>query len=121
MSWAAEKERWQVQGRRVRMARSGAGLTQGELADEIGKRRPRTFTREVVSRIEKGERDAEIGVLAAIAEITGQPLIWLIGADELIPVGVSVNPGELKRRAAIALLDPKRRVLADSTVLPAAA
>ncbi len=83
-------------GRRVRMARAGAGMTQMQLAQECG-RRGHQVNRDTIYRIETGQRDVEVGLLGLIAEITGQPLSWLtaepaLGSDRVIPGYLNCDP-----------------------------
>ena len=120
MQETSERDRWTTQGRRVRMARSGTDMNQTELARAVSDVWTRAISRDFIRRIEIGERDAEMGVLWAIAQITDQPLFWLTGIDDPSVLD-SVNPGELKRFAVNLLLDPRHRVLAGSNLSAVAA
>lgn len=90
-------ERTRERGRRVRMARVGAGLTQEELA------RACRVNRDTIYRAETGQRDLELGLLVLIAEVTGQPLSWLTAEPSL--AGDRVIPGYLKDFDVVGLVD----------------
>ena len=66
-----------VVAKRIKMARCGADLSRGELADAISARIGKTISDELVRRIEVAERDVELGILTAIAAITGESIDWL--------------------------------------------
>lgn len=72
-----------LQARRIRMARAGAQLSLESLADliagETGGWRP---SRELLSNIEAGERDAESQLLRAISAATGESLSFLNGESD---------------------------------------
>jgi transcriptional regulator with XRE-family HTH domain len=80
-----EAARRKEQGRRVKMARAKADLSQTELAEkisaEIGKEVSHTF----ISRIEKGKRDVEFGILLVIAKTCDVSVDFLLARSD--------NPG----------------------------
>jgi len=60
-------------GRRIREARKLAGLSQGQLATQLGLHRPS------VSEIEAGNRNVTAGELKKIAELCEVTVSWLLG------------------------------------------
>ena len=79
-----EAARRKEQGRRVRMAQTGAGLTQEELAAKVSAETGEDISRSIIGKIESGKRDAEYGILLVIANICGVSREWLRG-DRDIP------------------------------------
>lgn len=57
---------------RLRKARERAGLTQDEVAEELGK--PQSF----VSKVENGERRIDPVELCYFAELYGKPVTWFL-------------------------------------------
>lgn len=76
-----EQNRRMDQGDRIVGARRmmRPRLSQEQLADRITAVSGDSMSKSTLQSIEAGNRDAEVGVLRAIAEITGQPLEWLLG------------------------------------------
>ena len=58
----------------VRLARVGAGLTQGELARRTG------TTQSAVSRMESGRVTPSLAALARVAAAVGRPITIVVGA-----------------------------------------
>lgn len=83
--------------KRLRMARAGAKLSLSEMAHEMSKRMKRPISRETVRRIENDARDIELAALVAAAEITGEPLEWLMGRDAVAAVTSSNVDGATGR------------------------
>lgn len=69
--------------KRIRMARAGARLSLEAMAHEVSKRLPKPVSRDLIRRIEDEERDVELGLLAAMADATGEPLDWLMGREAM--------------------------------------
>jgi transcriptional regulator with XRE-family HTH domain len=63
-------------GRRIREARDDAGLTQPELAEQLGLSHPQS-----ISRYERGETEVPQRRLRRIAEVTGKPLGFFLTDD----------------------------------------
>lgn len=79
-----EQSRRKEQGR-IRMARKGVdNLSQTALAERISSITGFPISRGVIQLIEAGERDAEVGIVRAVATITGLSREWLLG-DRDIP------------------------------------
>jgi transcriptional regulator with XRE-family HTH domain len=66
------------------MARVGAGFNQTDLAEKVSAETGDDISRTIVGGIESGKRDAEYGILLAIANICGVSRDWLTG-DRDIP------------------------------------
>lgn len=85
-----ERARRAEQGRRIKMARSSlqgrtrAIMSRDEFAEQISAYTGEPISRTILEGIEKGERDAEVGIVKAIAKITGLSEGWLYG-DRAIP------------------------------------
>ena len=62
-------------GARLAAARHQAGLSQQQVADRLGMRRP------AISEIETGERDVKSLELDRFAQLYGVTLEWLLGRD----------------------------------------
>ena len=62
-------------GQRLRAARKATGLTQQELAGQLGR------AQTAISYWEADRREPSIGSLAAMAELLGVDLNWLIGVE----------------------------------------
>ena len=62
-------------GARLAAARHAAGLSQQQVADKLGMRRP------AISEIETGERDVKALELDRLAHLYGVALEWLLGRD----------------------------------------
>ena len=62
-------------GARLAAARHQAGLSQQQVADRLGMRRP------AISEIETGERDVKALELDRFAQLYGVTLEWLLGRD----------------------------------------
>lgn len=56
--------------------RRGAGLTQAELAERLG------ISKSAVSMYERGNREPELGLLEAMADLFGVSVSALLGRDE---------------------------------------
>lgn len=80
---SGEQARRAQQGRRIRMARVGAGLNQGELAEKVTAETGDFISRTIISGIEAGARDVEYGILLAIAAATGESIDWLTGKRDI--------------------------------------
>ena len=66
--------------KRLRSARTRAGLTQADLAEKIG------ITEAALGSYERGDRQVGIDVLLDIAKVTNRPVTWFLGiADDLTP------------------------------------
>lgn len=65
-------ESWAEVGRRVQQAREAAGLTQAELAEQIG------LERTAVTRIEGGDRGINSFELARLSRALDRPLAWFL-------------------------------------------
>lgn len=80
-----ERVRRAEQGRRIKMARSSlrgktrAIMSRGEFAEQISAYTGDPISRTILEGIEKGERDAEVGIVKAIAQITKLNKEWLFG------------------------------------------
>lgn len=59
-------------------------MSREEFADQISARTGEPISRTILEGIENGERDAEAGILFAIASVTGLSREWLLG-DRDIP------------------------------------
>lgn len=81
-----ERARLIEQGRRFEMARCGMRprASQTQMADLVSDLIGRRIGRAIISGIEDGKRDAELGILKAVAELTGLSQEWLVG-DRAIP------------------------------------
>lgn len=88
-----------VVGRRVRVLRTAAGLTQQELA------RRAKISAKFVSLVETGKVNTSIGVLSRVAAAVGIPLSTFFDADALaddvaaITVLVSAQPKAARKQA----------------------
>ena len=60
---------------RLRLAREMAGLTQGQVAKNLGWHRP------TVSEIEAGRRRVSAEELSTLAELYGVDVAWIVGED----------------------------------------
>lgn len=86
------------------MARAAMGISQDQFARLVSNVADQEVSREIVRRIELGERDIAHALLRSMAEVvapyiteeTDTPLGWLAGGGE----PVRVNPGYLKGRWA---------------------
>lgn len=78
--------RTELQGKRVKAARIWAELSQGKLAAEVSEMIGDLISRNIISKIENGERAVTEQELTAISIITGQPYEWLRGAEDVAPV-----------------------------------
>jgi transcriptional regulator with XRE-family HTH domain len=63
-------------GERIKQARQDAGLTQSELAEQLGLSHPQS-----ISRYERGETEVPQRRLRRIAEVTGKPLGFFLTDD----------------------------------------
>jgi len=63
--------------RRVRMARAAANMTLGRLAEEVSAILDTPLSREIIRRVELAERDAEVRLIWAVAQVTGESFDWL--------------------------------------------
>lgn len=93
-----ERNRRQTQGRRLKAARVAyADLSLRGMADAISEHWTQFGTEPVsadfVRRIERGERDAEYGYIAAVAAVAGLPLESLLDRDPDHPT-VRAIPGK---------------------------
>lgn len=81
-----EQARLIEQGRRFEMARCGMRprTSQGQMAALVSDKWGRTIGRSIIAGIEDGRRDAEQGILKAVAALTGLSEDWLKG-DRTIP------------------------------------
>lgn len=79
-------------GKRIRLAREDAGLTQSELAELLGLGHPQS-----ISRYERGETEVPQRRLRRIAEATGKPLgFFLADGDEAeAPAAPLADPATL--------------------------
>lgn len=68
-------------GKKIRMARKSADLTQSELANKIG------TTSQMVGSWERGERNPKWKTLQKLAEVLGVPAHFFISEDEVEPEG----------------------------------
>ncbi len=78
-----EADRRSEQGKRIRMARARPGWSQQRLANEVTATLGYELSRGTFQLIESGHRDAERGVLGAIAATTNVDLDWLLGLGPL--------------------------------------
>ena len=62
-------------GENIKAARKKCGMTQGQLASQLG------LTKAAVSRYELGQRNANLPLLEKIAKVTGVYIGDLVGAD----------------------------------------
>ena len=60
---------------RLRLARERAGLTQGQVANNLGWHRP------TVSEIEAGRRKVPAEELSTLADLYGVDVAWIVGED----------------------------------------
>lgn len=96
------KARLRLQGKRIRMARAAAEISQTDLADLVSVHINQPVSREFIRRRENGELDVSYAILRAMATIMGPaiseetstPLEWLAGGGD----PVRVNPGYLNGR-----------------------
>ena len=63
-------------GSRLRWAREQAGLSQGQVARELGVHRP------TISQIEAGKRNVRPDEIAALAELYGVDEDWIVSGSE---------------------------------------
>ena len=78
-------ERLQLQGEQIRMARASVRMSRDAFAASISEEmKYATVSRDLIRRIESGERDAEIGLLLAIQAVTGKRVEWLAGARDAV-------------------------------------
>lgn len=61
---------------RLKQARRDAGMTQGEVAQRLGK--PQSY----VSKVERVERRIDPPELAQLAAVYGKPMEWFVGVGE---------------------------------------
>lgn len=73
------EETKRVQGERIRRARMWVALTQKELANEISWLTDTPISHNIISQIEKGDRDVTTREMRAIEYVTGQHRDWLEG------------------------------------------
>jgi transcriptional regulator with XRE-family HTH domain len=73
-----EQERRIAQGKRILMARTGSRYGRTKFSEAIAPKW-RKVSRTYIQRIEEGEKDADVGFVLAVAEVTGQPVEWLFG------------------------------------------
>jgi hypothetical protein len=59
------------------MARASAKMTLGQLAAEVSAVLDTQLSREIVRRVELGDRDAEVRLIWAVAQVTGESFDWL--------------------------------------------
>lgn len=76
-----EQARRREQGRRVKMARTGADLSRDQFAELVSELWEKV-SREYVRRVEIGDKDPGLGFLLATAEITGWPVAWFTELEE---------------------------------------
>lgn len=69
-----DQAEYQVMVERLRQAREKAGMTQDEVAGELGK--PQSF----VSKVENGERRIDPVELCYFAALYGKPIGWFVSA-----------------------------------------
>lgn len=74
-----EKARRAEQGRRVRMARNAIPMSQTQLAQKVSEMTGEEISRTIIGRIEKGTKDAGVGIIKSIAKLTGLSETWLFG------------------------------------------
>jgi len=67
-----DQAEYQMMVERLRQAREKAGMTQGEVAEELGK--PQSF----VSKVENGNRRIDPVELCYFAELYGMPIGWFL-------------------------------------------
>lgn len=70
-----------IQGSRIKSARDWARLSQRELAELVSTLIEEPISYNIISKIEKGERDATSREIRAISYITAQDQSWLEGGD----------------------------------------
>jgi transcriptional regulator with XRE-family HTH domain len=63
--------------KRLKQARVGANLTQAQLADRVSALVGSIISRSIISRTEKAGRDAEVRLVWAVAQVTGESFDWL--------------------------------------------
>jgi len=68
----------QIIGARIKQAREAAGMTQQQLADELG---VLAYGTQRVSQWESGRRVPKADALMRIARITGVTIEWLMNGD----------------------------------------
>lgn len=88
---------------RVRMALAKANLDYKEAAPLVSEKLGKSVSRELLSRIGRVERGAELGLLEAIAAATGVSRDWLVGATR--DMGEYLKTGQLPLPLADALDD----------------
>lgn len=100
---------WATLGTRVRDARLGRGLSQGELGNLVA------VDRSAVNRLEAGERKVSALELLAISEALAVPMSWLVEgpssavASHRTPFGERATPLETQSFAADVALDQQWR------------
>jgi transcriptional regulator with XRE-family HTH domain len=72
-------------GLRIRAAREARGLSQSDLAKELGFQ-----TATAISLIESGERKLTAGILERLSEVLHRDIKYFLGQDEDAPVNVQV-------------------------------
>ena len=71
----------EIQGERIKRARTWVALSQKELAAEVSWLTDTPISHNIISQIEQGNRDATTREMRAIATVTGQDRDWLEGFD----------------------------------------
>lgn len=93
---AASRSTWskelQTLGGRVEFARKRVDMTQVALAKRVNVGGP------TITRLESGERLAELDTLIAIARVLHVPVGWLIAGEGTLPEAVPVDAGDTDRR-----------------------
>lgn len=74
-------DRLWTQGRRVRRQRRILDMTQGELARRVSELIGEVISHNIISQIEKGNRDIWNNEMNALEVILGVPRSWLEGVD----------------------------------------
>src|SRR5688572_2494593 len=80
MAHMTTRKKWdeiELMGHRIREARERLGLTQGELAERIGK------SQDAISHYETGDRAVVVTELPLLAEVLKVPLSYFFGRDDL--------------------------------------
>ena len=90
---------WVVVGQRIADARKAAGLSQEQLAGELG------VDRTVVSKIESGDRRVDTLELAQLARVLKRSIEWFVTAPRPAIVSRRANPVEPKKLQVDAVLE----------------
>lgn len=90
----------EVVGRRMRLAREEAKLSQPGLAKELSSLLGKTLQRQAVSAAEKGRRRFDPTEVMALAHVLKRPVWWFfLPFDEpvMFPSGVEIRPAKAAR------------------------